>query len=60
MLCEVWARLQFNIVLDNGFQGWWQLNDVLVIRGENREVQFNDMLVGQVERGLLWAEYRNG
>jgi hypothetical protein len=37
--------LQFNIIQDEGFRGWWQFNDVLVIGSENRMVQFNDMLV---------------
>jgi hypothetical protein len=46
MSCIVWAALQFNVVPDDGREGW-QFNNVLVRGlGEGiREIQFNDMLV---------------
>jgi hypothetical protein len=48
MSCVVWASLQFNVVLDEGFQEGvqeWQFNNILVAESENGKVQFNNVLV---------------
>jgi hypothetical protein len=52
MSCEVWARLQFNIVPDDGSQGWfreWQFNNIPVVELRKGfrfgDVQFNNVPV---------------